>query len=142
MNAIEITEREWYGVKIPSWLRVFDCRGEDLVIAPWGSVLWSSKRAEVDLGLRTEKDRFGTTPLSCSTHIDSRTASESELTRQVADMVKEATKLRDQYLEAKKNPGKDKWFGGSGYYLPVAIAMSNFGWNVICDKRTSVTKFF
>ena len=57
-------------------------------------------------------------------------------------MVKEATRLRDQYLEAKQNPGEDKGLGGSGYYLPVAIAMSNFGWDVICDTRVSVTKFF
>ena len=57
-------------------------------------------------------------------------------------MVAEATRLRDQYLEAKQSPGEDKGFGGSGYYLPVAIAMSNFGWDIICDRRISVTKFF
>lgn len=142
MYAIEITEREWCGVKIPKWLRVFDCRGDELTKAPWGQTLWSSEKAEIDLGLRSEKDRFGTSPLSCSTHIDSRTAPEAELTRQMADMVKEATRLRKQYLEAKKNPGEDKGHGGSGYYLPVAVAISNFGWNVICDERISVTKFF
>ena len=142
MYAIEISEREWHGVEIPEWLRVFDCRGDDLVKASWGHVLWSSEKAEVDLGLRSDKDRFATTPLSCSTYIDSRTAVESELARQVANMVAEATRLRDQCLEAKQSPGEDKGFGGSGYYLPVAIAMSNFGWDIICDRRISVTKFF
>jgi hypothetical protein len=142
MYSIEITEREWHGVEIPEWLRVFDCRGDEIPKASWGPALFSSEKAEVDLGLRSEKDRFGTTPLSCQTYQDSRTAVESELARQVTDMVKEATRLRDQYLEAKQNPGEDKGLGGSGYYLPVAIAMSNFGWDVICDTRVSVTKFF
>jgi len=142
LYAIEIKDREWYGVKIPKWLRVFDCRGDEILKAPWGHTLWSSEKAEVDLGLRTETDRFGTTPLRCSTYIDSRTAAETELTRQVTDMVKEAKQIRVQYLDAKKNPGEDKGHGGSGYYMPIAIAMSNFGWNVICDERISATKFF
>jgi hypothetical protein len=142
MYAIEITEREWYGVKIPKWLRVFDCRGDDIVKAPWGRALWSCEKAEVDLGLLSKDNDFTSNPLSCSTHIDSRTAPESELTRQVTDMVKEARRLRVQYLDAKKDPGEDKGHGGSGYYLPVAIALSNFGWNIICDRRESVTKFF
>jgi hypothetical protein len=141
MYAIEITEREWYGVKIPTWLRVFDCRGDELPKA-WKRTLWSSDRAEVDLGLLTEKDRFATTPLSCSTYIDSRTCAEAELTRQVTDMVKEATFLLEQYLDAKENPGENREHGGSGFYQPVAIALSNFGWNVICDVRLSATKFF
>jgi hypothetical protein len=96
MYAIEITKREWHGVKIPKWLRAFDCRGDELPKSPWGTTLYSCEKAEVDLGLRTAKEGFATSPLSCSTHIDARECDESELTRQIADMVREARKLRLQ----------------------------------------------
>jgi hypothetical protein len=142
MYSIEIAERIWYGVKIPKWLRAFDCRGDELPKAPWGRTLWSYEKAAMDLGLLSEKDSFTTNPLSCSTYTDSRTAAETELVRQISDMVREAKKFRNQFLDAKKKPGDDKGHGGSAYYLPVAIAMSNFGWNIICDRRISVTKFF
>lgn len=140
--SIEITERQWYGVKVPKWLRVFDCRGAELPKTPWGYTLFASEKAEVDLGLRSETDSFGATPISCSTYIDSRLAAEAELIRQVTDMVQRARQLRLQYLAAKKNPGEDKGHGGSAYYLPVAVTLSNFGWSVLCDRRVSVTKFF
>ena len=142
MYAIEIMEREWHGVKIPEWLRVFDCRGEELPKVPWGQTLFASEKASVDLGLLSETDSFSACPLSCSTYTDSRIAAEAELTRQVTDMVNRAEMFKEQYLEAKETPGNDKGFGGSAYYLPVAVALSNFGWSVISDRRLSVTKFF
>lgn len=142
--AKEITEKTWFGVEIPEWLRAFDCRANDDEIAPkspWGTCLWSSERAAVDLGLRTKEECFDTRPLSCSTYTDARTASENELRRQVADMVKEATRLRDEYEHAKQHrAGKDE--GGSCLYQPVAICLSNFGWSVLSDTRTQVVRRF
>jgi hypothetical protein len=135
---------QWFGVAIPSWLRAFDCRGsgKDLMPrAPWGETLFGGEKASVDLGLRdgTWDGRHDTIPTSCSTYLDARTASESELARQVADMVKEATRLKTEYDTAKEAA---KGVGGSCLYLPIAIEMSNYGWSVISDKRTCKIRAF
>ena len=139
--AKEVTG-EWYGVSIPAWLRAFDCRasGDDIApTSPWGTTLWSSERAEVDLGLRTQTNWFSTTPLSCSTYIDARTCSDVECAKQVTDMVKEATKFRAEYEDAKAHEAP-KGQGGGVYYQPVAIVMSNFGWSILADNRTGVVR--
>ena len=134
----------WFGVAIPVWLRAFDCRAPDEEIAPkapWGATLWSSERAEVDLGLRTEHDRFGTAPFSCSTYTDTRKADEQELARQVRDMIKRAAEMRAEYHAADANRAR-KGEGGSCLYQPVAVTLSNFGWSVICDERTMIVRRF
>lgn len=138
MQAIEV-KGSWFGVEIPSWLRAFDCRGEALATPYKGS-----EKAEVDLGLRSLKGEsywaHGTTPLSCQTYIDARTADEVELRRQVTDMVKEATKFKKEY-DAVGNVA-DKGLGGSCFYLPIAICMSNFGWSILCDRRSQRVRHF
>lgn len=141
--------RVWYGVELPEWLRAFDCRAENKDIAPeapWTNmygkvILWGSERAEVDLGLRSREESHGTTPISCQTYLDARKASESELRSQVLDMVSSAWRLRREWLSAKEHqaaPGE----GGGCCYQPVAICMSNFGWSIICDRRTQVVRRF
>ena len=132
-HAKEVTGK-WFGVEIPVWLRAFDCRGE-----PFAGPYMGSEKAEVDLGLRGGDDRHGTTPMSCQTYIDARTADEVELRRQVTDMVREAEKMKKAYDAA---PTKDQGHGGSCLYLPVAICMSNFGWGVLCDRRTQRVRYF
>ncbi len=134
----------WFGVTIPAWLRVFDCRADSSDIAPrssWGSSLWSSERAEVDLGLRTATERNATTPVSCSTYVDARRADDAELAQQVTRAIAEATRLRDEYETAKAKPAKPG-SGGSCLYLPVAVSIANFGWSVISDERTRIVRAF
>lgn len=148
MYAKEI-KGEWHGVKIPSWIRLFDCRTEEdakTPKAPWGEYLYGSERAAADLGLRGvlesgERFHYDTVPTSCQTYIDSRTCKPEELVRQFSDAVKRAGELRKEYLQTKKNQ-KEKPDGGSCLYLPVAIAISNFGWSIISDRRTEVVRGF
>jgi hypothetical protein len=130
-HSIEHT-KELYGVKIPPWLRAFDCRA----YAYFGCGLYGSERAEADLGLRSEKENHSTTPESCNPHIDNREAMPEELKRQVTDMVASATKMRDKFLKMAKRGSNLK--GGTAIYLPVAVALSNFGWSIIADKRIYV----
>lgn len=135
---------EWYGVAIPSWLRAFDCRSEDVFAdprSPWGTVLYSDEKAQVDLGLRTETYRYATTPLSCSTYIDARRADDAELARQVRDMAQAATKLHKEWEKAASLLAA-RGEGGSCVYCPVAICMSNFGWSVLSDERTCRVRRF
>ena len=144
--SIEHT-REWCGVLIPEWIRVFDCRAshEEIFgpssLAPWGVRLWGSERAEVDMGLRGPDWSHATHPLSCQTYIDARTAGEKELTRQLRNAVVDAERLRKEYLEAKEVPSVPEK-GGSCLYLPVAITISNFGWGIVSDERTRVVRNF
>jgi len=145
MYSKEITGGSWYGVSIPEWLRVFDCRSSDDDIAPkapWGEHLWSSERAEVDVGLkRGYGDNDATCVVSCSTYVDARKADEKELARQVSDMVREATRLREEYLKGKEKPAK-KGDGGSCLYMPVCITLANYGWSVISDRSTQIVRAF
>lgn len=134
----------WYGVEIPEWLRAFDCRQDesnDLPKSSWGITLYSSEKAEVDLGLFSERENHSTIPQSCRTYIDSRSAHNEELTRQVKDMIRTAETMKLEYDKAKASK-KNSPHGGSTCYMPVAITMSNFGWSVIADKRISATKWF
>lgn len=144
MSYAQEVSGSWFGVKIPEWLRAFDCRASDDEIAPkapWGSCLWSSERAEVDLGLRSEHERFATSPRGCSTYVDARKADEQELSRQVADMVKAASDMLREYVEAMAKQAP-KGAGGSCLYRPVAVALCNYGWSVICDERTMIVRRF
>lgn len=143
MYSIEI-KGSWFGVAIPAWLRVFDVRGTDADLghkSPWGSTLWSSERAEVDLGLRGEQVRNATAPVNCSTYTDARTAPQEELARQVADMIQAADKLRLEYQAATHHLALQGQ-GGSVLYLPVAVYLANYGWGVIADKRTQIVRSF
>lgn len=134
--------QEWCGVLIPDWIRVFDCRCEDRnagIKTPWGSYLWGSERAAVDLGLRGEGFYHDTTPLSCSTYIDARTAGDKEVARQLQRALEDAEKFRAEYLAAiPATPGD----GGSCLYLPVAITISNYGWSIVADNRNYVVRAF
>lgn len=148
MYSKEVTA-EWYDVSIPPWLRAFDCRASDQDVmpkTPWGATLFSDEKAAVDLGLRAidaEGKRFyhDTTPLSCRTYTDARTADHHELARQVTDMVTEARKMYTEYQRVANLPYQPGT-GGSVLYLPVAICLSNFGWGILCDTRTQVIRSF
>lgn len=147
--ATELTAPKLWSVDIPPWLRVFDCRAaEGMEFAnksPWGTILMGSERAEVDLGLRGQNFWHSSRPSSCSTYTDSRTCPESELTRQLTDAVSDATRLYNEYQDAlakTKAPDYQKPDGGSCLYLPVAIAISNYGWAIISDNRACVVRGF
>jgi hypothetical protein len=139
--SVELIDRKVFGVRIPEWLRVFDCRGE-IMRTESNRALYSSDKATWDLGLDSDTECNSSCPISCSTHIDSRSCDESELARQMADMVSHAKKAMTSYVEAVNMPGDDKGHGGTGHDKPIAIALSNYGWSVICDRRLSATKFF
>lgn len=147
--STEITSGEWYGVTLPEWLRFFDCRGEfNISWTPWGERVCGGDRAKIDLGLKRGyyEDNDATTLVGCSTYIDSRTACIGELGRQVSDMIEAAEKFRRDYEKYKNKiakPGENCYAnGGSCFYLPVAAAMSNFGWSIIADKRSCIVVAF
>jgi hypothetical protein len=133
------------GVAIPAWLRVFDCRASDTdagARSPWGTSLYGSERAAVDIGLRTGNGEYNdTTPISCSTYIDARTADEAEIARQLRDGLKEAAKLLAEFEAAKAKPAKPG-DGGSCLYRPVAFCLSNYGWSIMSDAREKVVRAF
>lgn len=132
-HAIEIKSRHWYGVPIPRWLRVFDCRGEALTGA-----YMASDKAAADLGLLGH----ATTPVHQYVGVDSRTADEGELAGQVTRMVASARELRRGHQSCARAGNLDRGLGGQVFCLPVAICLSNFGWDVLCDRRTARTKYF
>jgi hypothetical protein len=140
MYSTEITAKEWYGAQIPKWLRVFDCRGDETPKGPNGISIFASEKAAYDLGLRsaTDTDWHDGTPLSQSTNWDARTAPPEELKRQVTDMVKAAKQLMRLYKKNLNSPPGP----GVGYEKVVAVALSNFGWCVITDKRFRSIKPF
>jgi hypothetical protein len=145
MYATEVKDM-WYGIALPAWLRAFDCRSEAgkefASRTPQGRCLTGLERAEVDLGLCGEGyERYSTVPVSCATYIDSCTATQAELSRQVEDMVRQATKLYQEYQHQRTLPSVQGQ-GGSCLYLPVAVCMSNFGWCVVSDLRTVVVRPF
>jgi hypothetical protein len=141
--AIEITG-SFLGQEIPSWLRVFDCRkpiGEEIVKAPWTNTydgktyspsLFGSECAAVDLGLRGKGVHEDTTPVSGSGYGDTR-RSESEALSAVRSMIEAAQRTHQDWEEACGKPMSTN--GGSVCYQPIAVALCNFGWSVICDRR-------
>lgn len=142
MYAKEV-KGEWFGVKIPEWLRAFDCRSldeEGIPRTPWGTTLYSSERAAYDLGLRGQGRWDDTTLVSCQTYIDSRTAPEEELRSQITRMVRDAEKYRREYEEGQKYPSNGQ--GGTCLYMPLAICLSNYGWSIIADRRTQIVRRF
>lgn len=129
---------EWFGIAIPEWLRAFDCRSSDKESFPktsWGRSLVATERAQVDLGLQTEHCNNAATLVGCHTYTDARRANEAELRRQITNMIEEAEKCRLAYIKAQNNPSND---GGGCYYMPVGIALCNYGWTVIGDEKTCV----
>lgn len=141
---------EWAGVVLPEWLRFFDCRCGDKgmpegqhagVRAPWGGTLYGSERAAADMGLRGEGIWEDTTPISCSTYIDARTAGDKEIAKQLQDAIKAADKMRQEFLDAVKHPRQPNQ-GGSCCYLPSAITIANYGWSILADRRMYVVRAF
>lgn len=131
------------GVEIPAWIRVFDCRAPDVDIAPrapWGPCLWGSERAAVDLGLRGQGFQHDTTPMSCSGTGDLRKASDAEIARHLTNAFQEADKLRALWEKARTCKRGNQ--GGSCFYQPVAVTISNYGWGVMCDERTMAVQYF
>ena len=106
---------------------------------PWGASLYGSEKAEVDLQLRGSNFNYATTPIHTRTYIDSRTCSDTELTRQIKDMMQHATTL---YEEWKATPYLSKGEGGSCLYRPTALTLSNWGWAILSDTRTVKIKHF
>jgi hypothetical protein len=144
--AIEIVG-SFLGATIPSWLRVFDCRkpiGQEFAVkAPWtytvdgktfNPTLLGSETAEVDLGLRSENDRFATTPSSGSGYGDTR-VSESEARAAVSAMLRAAHQRQAEWERVSALPASTN--GGGVYYKPIAVALCNYGWSLICDERIS-----
>lgn len=140
--AIEILGGVFLGQPIPDGLRCFDCRTSDdaeIARAPWSfpirgklvsPMLFGSDTAAVDLGLRGRGFQEDTSPISGSGY-NCREAGEAVLA--VQDMIKGAHRLQQEWDEAcSKPPSTD---GGSLHYKPLALALSNYGWCVICDQR-------
>ena len=134
MQRIEEYAREtvhsFAGVKIPPWLRFFDCRMSDdkeEFYTPWCERLFSSEPAEVLLGLKHGFSSYATMPSGMyAAHIDNRKLSEAELAETVREMIHAAKEVLKLYNTTSEQ---------TVYFMPVAVALSNFGWCVIADKR-------
>lgn len=144
--SIEIKD-EFYGQSIPAWLRCFDCRNpegqEFSKEAPWTHtnkghlrhpILMGCETAQVDLGLRAKGESNAAVPISGSGYGDTRrNAEEAKLA--VERMLEAAHRLHSEYEEASRQPMSTN--GGSVIYQPIAVALCNFGWSLICDRRIS-----
>lgn len=128
---------------VEDWL-VFDCRSpEDGVFsvkAPWGETLIGAEQAAYSMGLRTSWMGNDTTPAGLSGCQDLR-QSQSQFERVARDLVQQAKRLMKDYEAAKRNPAPEG-AGGSVYYRPVAIAISNFGGSVLADRRDFSVRCF
>jgi hypothetical protein len=140
LYAQEIKEATWHGIVLPAGLRAFDCRGDNVIRSPWGTVLFASEKAECDLGLRKQNEWYATTPVSCHTYIDSRRAADSQLRQLVKAMVSESGKLWDKWEAAAAS--RPTSHGGEAVYRPLALCLENFGWCILADKRMSRTRYF
>ena len=135
---------QFLGVKLPKWLRAFDCRCPEsgaFYKAPHGETLYGCERAQFALGLKQGWSGDATTPVSCQAYRDFRDTNPEELARVAVDMIREAKRLRREYQAALRNPAPANE-GGSGHYAPVAISLANYGWSVIADRRAYAVQRF
>jgi len=138
------------GVHFPDTIPVFDCRWEDSIPHPKdpsGSVtMWASERAEYALGLRSYKDGIynAAIPVSIQGYWDTRDPrSESEAARWLADMLERASEEMAKWEALGEDwENSDNGKGGTVFYKPVAIALSNYGVCLICDEKTKRVKFY
>jgi len=135
------------GVKLPAWLPAFDCRwAEDLPLPKdaSGLTLYGSERAEVALGLRdTEKGIYNSVTPTSIQGTDFRDPRwQKDAAKTLRDLIKYAKKHKAVYDSLGENWKDTDRSGGVGYFLPVAIALSNFGASLICDRRAYRVKFF
>jgi hypothetical protein len=138
------------GVEIPSWLKAFDCRwpeDEDLPKDPSGTyTMYGSERAEYALGLRGAGENYfdyASEPSSIQGYCDTRKECwEDEASSYVRRMIESAEEERAKYLACDNPANIDRGHGGSGYYIPVAIALCNFGASLICDRRDYKVQYF
>lgn len=141
--AIEI-KGSFLGQEIPSWLRVFDCRtpaSDPPILAPWTCTfnnktfspsLFGSEPASVDLGLRAKGIHEDIVPIGGSGYGDTR-RNEAEALSATRAMFYAAAACKRDWDKASAKPMSDN--GGSIYYQPIAVALCNYGWSVICDRR-------
>ena len=126
------------GVRLPRSVPVFDVRdyhAEDTIVkclAPSGKYalsLYSSERAWFLLG-----DVTGyTTPMSCSTYLDARTCSETELARQVKGIRHQVAIMWREYRKALHRLAKPG-DGGSCVHRPALAYIANYGWGISAKR--------
>lgn len=136
--------RTYFGVRLPRLVPFYDTRiGDDQANpkADYGETLWSSERARYALGLRLSyTEQYDTTPVGCQFYFDSRRPEVAhETARVLVQMRKALAEVWWAYRKARRNrarPGA----GGSCRVRPVGCALSNYGWDVIGDERTTVVE--
>lgn len=134
------------GVKLPTTVRVFDCRVPDdelfTFVTPWGTKPLGSERAQIALGLLGPGQYDACTPIGASGFGDLRDDTEyarGKLAEIAREFHKYAREYRRAYRDAKARPATD---GGSVHYQPIAFALCNYGWSMIADRRAGVTRAF
>jgi hypothetical protein len=145
--AKEIVDGTFLDHPIPSWLRVFDCRkpeGQEFTKAPWSykvngktvsPSLIGEDLAEMDLGLRTRDGSNATHPEYCNRYGDLRD-DDLETQDAIKHMIAAAYKIHDEWV-ACLTPESALVDCGKVCYKPIAVALCNFGWSVIADRRIS-----
>ena len=132
------------GVNIPGWLRFFDCRwpdDKDFPKTPYGASLMGYEKAAFDIGLLSQNERNAVTPISCTTYVDHRTANHKLMQPIIINMIDSVIKLNDEFLLLKEKKLKAK-NGGQAIYQPMFVALSNFGWTIVADRRNYVIRPF
>lgn len=121
---------EWFGVSIPQWLHVFDCRQspDKGIVAPYKI----EDEVEKVLGLKADGKSHTNVPHFCTCYGNLLNCSESELKRQIISALHIADGLRLEYERAVAPP-TDK--GGHACYLPLAITFNNYAWSILADRR-------
>lgn len=117
-------------VKIPRACRVFDCRGEHPTLDENGRTLYASDKAQKDLGFEC------TFPESIQGWSDMRECPEVA-DRAISRGIEIFKEYRKTFLKAKRMVNKPCPNGGSAYYKPIGICLSNYGVSLICDRRES-----
>jgi hypothetical protein len=127
-----VTEhRTFAGVRIPSWLRFFDCRIPEehlLERTPDGRLLCLTDRDVEILGIKG----YDSMPLSCSGCPDFRKASDEELSRRVNDAIKHAKDYRKRFNAGHPDKREGDY---SLEYQVVAITLCNYGYHLTADNR-------
>lgn len=134
----------FFGVRLPRSVPFFDCRWDGARPEPrnpdTGLVMWGTERAELALGDRRAGSSTGFAhPAGILTHYD---ATEPRHAQHTAEDVRRLRAMLarqwSEYRGARRNPARPG-DGGGVVFLPVAIAMTNFGSTILADRRVSVT---